>query len=369
MLESIRIKNFKAFADISVRFSPLTLLLGANGAGKSTVLQSILLLRQSAESGQLSNGNLDLSGDLCILGTGQDVLHQGSETEEIQFDLVEREGENTHFLELPFEYRAQEDRLRLRGLFPNSAFLSRDPMIYLTAERVGPRLANPRSVSRASRRDMGITGEGSLAALQHFGDEVLDPGDARNPFGRPGSVSEAVQHYLGLISPGFRLALTPYGSLDSISASFDFQRADGLPADPVRATNVGFGLSYSLSIVIAGLIAQRGSTLLIENPEAHLHPRAQREIGLFLRRVALSDVQVIAETHSREIFYALRKAETVEGAAHATSAIYFYRETEGKISRPRNYELSSISASLKEWPQEFFESYGSPTDFVAPVQV
>jgi predicted ATPase len=367
MLEAIRIRNFKAFGDLTVRFTPLTLLLGSNGAGKSTILQSLLVLRQSSDSGQLAQGNLDLSGHLCVLGTGQDILHQGSQSEEIEFDLTEKKAGEVSRLELLFEYRAQEDRLRLHGELPGSPFLLEDGLIYLTAERVGPRLANPRSVSRASRRDVGITGEGSLSALQHFADFVLGPDDPRNPLSRPCSITEAVQHYLGRISPGFRLALTPYGSLDSISASFDFQRADGLPADPVRATNVGFGLSYSLSIVIAGLISEPGAALLVENPEAHLHPKAQREIALFLRRVALAGVQVLAETHSREIFYALRQAESVEGASSVSSAIYFYREREGKIARPQRYELSPISASLQNWPTEFYEAYGSPGDLIAPV--
>ena len=66
----------------------------------------------------------------------------------------------------------------------------------------------------------------------------------------------------------------------------------------LRPTNIGFGISYALPIIIGALIAPKNSLLLVENPEAHLHPAGQSEIGKFLAEVASTGRQVIVETHS-----------------------------------------------------------------------
>jgi predicted ATPase len=67
--------------------------------------------------------------------------------------------------------------------------------------------------------------------------------------------------------------------------------------------NVGFGYSYILPIIVSGLIAKKGHKLIVENPEAHLHPRAQSEITRFLALVASCGVQVFIESHSEHIKY------------------------------------------------------------------
>jgi predicted ATPase len=79
MYSRLQLKNFKAFQELDLELRPLTLLSGMNGMGKSSVLQSLLLLRQSylqrgdilSENGQLK---LILNGDLVELGTGQDIF-------------------------------------------------------------------------------------------------------------------------------------------------------------------------------------------------------------------------------------------------------------------------------------------------------
>lgn len=81
MLESLTLTNFKAFAHQELRLAPFTLLTGLNSSGKSSVLQSLALLRQSYESGDLApvgdrEAGLLLNEELVQLGTGQDVRHE-----------------------------------------------------------------------------------------------------------------------------------------------------------------------------------------------------------------------------------------------------------------------------------------------------
>ena len=60
--------------------------------------------------------------------------------------------------------------------------------------------------------------------------------------------------------------------------------------------NTGFGFTYALPIVLDGLMAPAGSMMIVENPEAHLHPRAQSNMGYFLGRMAAAGVRIIVET-------------------------------------------------------------------------
>ena len=71
MLQKIKLTNFKCFDSLELVCSPLTLLCGLNGMGKSSVLQALLVLRQSAVSGELDQWRLVMRGELADMGTGQ----------------------------------------------------------------------------------------------------------------------------------------------------------------------------------------------------------------------------------------------------------------------------------------------------------
>lgn len=77
-------------------------------------------------------------------------------------------------------------------------------------------------------------------------------------------------------------------------------------ADYFTAQNVGFGISYVLPIVLALVKAKKGELIILENPEAHLHPRGQRKMGELIARAAQGGVQVIVETHSDHILNGIR---------------------------------------------------------------
>ena len=76
MLRKIKLKNFKCFEQLDLECRPLNLLCGLNGTGKSSVLQALLVLRQSFETSELLGGGLLLGGERIDLGTGHDVLFQ-----------------------------------------------------------------------------------------------------------------------------------------------------------------------------------------------------------------------------------------------------------------------------------------------------
>src|SRR5579863_3841598 len=91
MITSIRLHNFKCFADKTIALRPLTLLTGQNGTGKSSVLQSLLLLRQSSSAGMLPKKGLLLNGDLVSLGTASDVLCESAQGDVVELTVTHDE--------------------------------------------------------------------------------------------------------------------------------------------------------------------------------------------------------------------------------------------------------------------------------------
>jgi predicted ATPase len=364
VLSSIKLRNFKAFSDQTFPLAPLSLFMGENGAGKSSVIQSLLLLRQSMDSGDLVGRSLNLNGHLCSIGAGVDLLRQGADEEEITVELTNSEGLVSTY---DFGYDPAADRLPMLSRNVVLPEMSHETFTYLTAERMGPRLTNPRLMAKAAKRDMGIHGEGALAVLEEFRAHILDANDPRRR-GLSGSLEELFQSYLRDISPNARVELKSYNQVDSIGSSFSFTAAGGLPGLPFRPTNVGFGLSYCLPILVACLVATPGSMLVIENPEAHLHTKSQRAVCDLLVRTAQAGTQVLIETHSREFFHWLRNRAS-DGSIPSNIGCMNYLEASdvGGQRVSRCSSLTSLDESLLGWPQNFFDAYGSPTDLIAPV--
>lgn len=364
MLTEIRLKNFKAFADQSFPLAPLTIFMGENGAGKSSVIQSLLMLRQSIDSGDWREGELSLNGKYCSVGTGADLLRQGADDESIGIVLSDSNGA-TH--DYSFKYDASGDRLRINEPFDGLSSVGVGDFTYLTAERVGPRLTSPRVIASAKNRDMGIRGEGALAVLENFRATILAADDFRRR-GIKGSLEEIFQSYLKEISPGARIELENYSQVDSIGSTFSFSSPGGIPGLPFRPTNVGFGLSYSLPIIVACLVAEPGSILIIENPEAHLHTKSQRSLCDLFIATARSGVQVIIETHSREVFHYLRAGARKGIFDPALGGINYLEASNASGQRVSTCtSMRRLDEGLGEWPENFFEAYGRPSDLIAPV--
>ena len=112
MIQSIQLTNFKCFEHQDVVLRPLTLLAGLNSSGKSTIIQALLLLRQSYLENLLAQVGLTLNGKLAQLGTAKDVLFEEADDDEIGFELKD---DLPASLKLRFAYREESDVLALSG--------------------------------------------------------------------------------------------------------------------------------------------------------------------------------------------------------------------------------------------------------------
>ncbi len=109
-------------------------------------------------------------------------------------------------------------------------------------------------------------------------------------------------------SPGVRVGAEPVPMTDLVRLVFSYKGEGAAHGDPLRPTNVGFGLTHALPVIVACLAAEPGTMLVVENPEAQLHPRGQVSIGRLLALTAASGVQVIIESHSDHVLNGIRLA-------------------------------------------------------------
>ena len=172
MLGKLKLTNFKCFRSLELALAPLTLLCGLNGMGKSSVIQALLVLRQSSATGELREGRLVLGGELADLGTGQDILCEDAEADVVEFEL--HRADNPTPCRFSFDYSRTADELRTRdtsqGVFPSvdpgSNILKQwteipplgGRLIYVNAERIGPRKFYHHSEMFARRGNLGTQG-------------------------------------------------------------------------------------------------------------------------------------------------------------------------------------------------------------------
>ena len=144
--------------------------------------------------------------------------------------------------------------------------------------RVGPQKSYPLSETMAQRAEFGLGSEYALNYLNLKQDELLAEDDPRCAKSRNRRIIDVVDEWLQEISPGAHLQLETIPAADALIAGFSFDRPGDVASRRFRATNVGFGLSYTLPVIIA-MLAEPGTLCLIENPEAHLHPARTDEAG------------------------------------------------------------------------------------------
>ena len=360
MLQRVKLTNFKCFDRLDLPCAPLTLLCGLNGMGKSSVLQALLVLRQSATSGELDQGRLVLSGELAELGTGRDVLFEGAETDVVAFELQHSALPGP--CELSFDYSREANHLSINQTGRNvglTAWRKVPPLggnlIYLNAERLGPRQFYGRSEFFARHGNLGARGEYAWNYLYDRQGEMMSSDDPRSiGFFFREQLNTVLVRWLREITPGVQLKLDAIQNTDAVVAGFSFGRPGDVASRPYRATNVGFGLSYTLPVLIA-LLAPPGTLCLIENPEAHLHPRGQTKLAELAVRAALAGVQVIAETHSDHFIDGVRIAVRDALIQPEEVAIHYFERADGKsvVTSPR----VDSDGRLSSWPVGFFDQH------------
>lgn len=374
MLSCLCLENFKSAKNLRIDMAPLTVLAGLNGSGKSTVLQSLALLKQSIDEGG-SELRLHLRGALVQLGRGEDVHFENAENDDIAFSLTTTAGQ----VRIIARADAKADTLTVSSEVTNVKVILGElyrHFQYIEADRLPP--ATQFEQANTLHREagwLGCRGEFTADFLSRCGNLKVSP---RRLYPRDAlGVSEAMYRsvaptdelidqtagWLQQLSPGVRVQPSAMDFADAVALRFDYPGVHVESGTRLyRATNVGFGLTYSLPIVVACLAAPAGALLLLENPEAHLHPQGQAAFGTLIARCAADNVQIVVETHSDHVLNGIRLAvKRKEIDADSVALKYFIRDIEtgeSKLESPRILP----DGQLTDWPPGFLDQWDRSLD-------
>lgn len=354
MLSNICLENFKCFQKQSVPLSNFTLLTGFNAAGKSTVLQTLLLASQMARN-EFHSGIALLNGDLVRLGTTGDVLsHYATEkkiilefTNDLHSIVIELDASTRSKMGLPIINHS--DVLKMKKISP-SLFNHLHDVIYLSAMRIGtedvfPIPDNPNLVNA----DVGFCGEFAPWWFDQNKDEIV-PSSRCHPKEESKYLSSQFNAWSSELFPGSQANAVQVTKTPLVRLELRTRNTE----DWKRPANIGYGLTYAFPIIVAGLLAKKGQVLIVDSPEAHLHPRGQSKIGEFLSTVAASGVQVIIETHSDHVLNGMRLAVYKKKLKAKNVTVHFFTSSSDDLP---SIIMPSVdnNGNLSEWPEGFFD--------------
>ena len=393
MITEISLKNFKCFKEeTAFPLSKINLLTGINGRGKSTLLQSLLLMRQTIEH-NVSSNQIIFNGSCVRLGAFEDVKNSDISIEEpILFTYKDNKKYIRFYLEinendesvgnimrideaertllsletLDFKYRF-EDYFK-RGYFAEEGIIEHlkeeksylfyptalesmlshfnfNTIHYVAADRIGPKDYYAKN-NLSKFINVGPQGENTAIVLARKQEDIVF--DKLYLGENAKTVLQQTEEWLNKIFDGAKIKLE--SGKDIISLSYNTKLTD----KRYKPSNVGFGYSYILPIIVSGLIAKDGEILIVENPEAHLHPKAQSQLTKFLAKVADCGVQVFIESHSEHILNALRVAAATgeTGLLHTDMSVLYFQDNE--IERFISIPINS-DGGIDVWPEGFFD--------------
>ncbi len=377
MINKLTIKNFKAHRNTELDLKNLNILSGINGVGKSSVFQSLLLLRQSFENNVLNTG-LQLNKPHCDIGFISDALYQYGEDDIIQFVLNSDEnGEQVW----KFKPQGNNPNKNFIPIFedspanPPGLSVFNENFQYLSAARLSPRETYPLDSNAVeTKKQLSIEkGQGELVVhfLYHFGIEkkqkIKFP-NLLNPNSEFDDLLNQSTAWEREISPGVNVVPKPSGK--SFTLKYTFNKSNDIaPTNEFSAENVGFGLSYALPIIVAVLSAEKGSLILIENPEAHLHPKAQAKLAELLALAAQNGIQIILETHSDHIINGVlvackRFEKEGKGIDRNLVKVYHFSRDEAKHSAKADEIQILEGGKIDKQPNEFFDQTENDLNFL-----
>ncbi|MFH1915359.1 MAG: DUF3696 domain-containing protein [Pseudomonadota bacterium] len=336
MISRLKVERLKSLPYFDHPFKPLTLLAGLNSSGKSTVIHALRMLThaQLGEDAMLS----DFGPFRELLFKRQTSESESKTTSSIHINVKYLDGHANSLL-------LTENEQHLRGE-PRYAKLFR----YLGAHRLGPQLYLPMSYKTGMAFDVGERGEFVIDCLSRYSDAIVPP-ELKHGNSRGDTLSFNTKAWLEVVSPGYELNTQTLSRQDLALATYN----------NIRPHNVGFGLSYTLPVIVSllGLAAigranSANYIVAIENPEAHLHPCGQTEIGRLIALAASAGVQVIVETHSDYVLDGIRIAIKDQLLEHESATFLFFELDENRESKVDRI-FSDKRGKLSGWPVGFFD--------------
>ena len=398
MITELSAQNFKSWKDTGkLQIAPLTNFFGANSSGKTSLLQTLLMLKQTVERPRDWNGVVDFgdNNSLVNLGSFDDLIHGHKRDHPLQISISWKFSEKLSLLdvdevdtlsfnlsvknrgnavsEMSFNYRAGKQRFRLapdgrgnslvftsdmsnclaasfrcygiRDSYPEilqifSPLQTRFENLFRGIRYLGPLREYP-------RRRYAWQGKHSPGVGQHGEDMVTALFSGRIQLR---SLDEQIPKWLQRLDliDSYRLNPIPNSEKD-----YEFLVRKHKNGPEVWLTDVGFGVSQVLPVLILCYYVPEGSILILEQPEAHLHPKVQSELAdLLIEVVKNRRLQIILESHSEHLLIRLMRRIAEEQISADDTAFYFCEMNEG-VSEIEKLNVDDYG-NITNWPQNFF---------------
>jgi predicted ATPase len=414
----MRLKNFKCFQDSGeIVLRPLTIIFGRNNTGKSSILQSLLLLRQTLDSPEYGP-RLDLRGPYYPAGAYADIVHQHQSSEKIEMSFSFKSPSNRDDTLFNLEISADEPnpprlasfavsshgvekleirRSRGRGgpyemfLASRTQGLEKDANFAFPLKKFFPLIGEePPRRGRPNEKHQ-LAREHARGAIQEFeqhlmnmravgafrqqperryeyrgrtadtidamGQRVIDAliEDASRRGRQKNQLFQSVNKWLGQVG---RVSLKPLHRI-SRTRMYEVRLRDTDSGRWANFADVGFGIGQALPVFVEGLRTPEGGLFLAQEPEIHLHPDAQLGMADFLVDLVGSGRMVIAETHSENLLLRIRRSILPSDNGRPqidsedVSLVYVSKEKSG-TSNVRSLKLDQM-AQIATWPKGFME--------------
>ena len=337
MLKHIQINGYKCLEKCELALAPLTLLVGPNSSGKSTVIQAILLVFSPLDQKNLPY----LKEVVKPFSQFEDVYCRYSNAREIGINIDAENG----------RYAIILNRSKMEIAMSPEATLPvyEETLFYLSAGRSGPE-----EISELDK-DMriGQHGQYALGFLELCKDKPVHP-TLIHPDAHAKTLKAQLAWWLSFIVGSETEARTEKITATSVKTTF---HAGGI--ENISPLNTGAGNSYAIKLLIMCLTANPGDLLLIENPERHLHPGAQSRVASLLAFMAARGVQIVVETHCEHLINRIRY-EIYKKQLPGKDAIIHY-----KPSAQESFETLHVNerghfcdntGREKPFPNGFFDS-------------
>jgi predicted ATPase len=415
-ITGISVCGYKSlYEECSIKIRPLTILAGANSSGKSSIMQPLLLMKQTLEA-TYDPGALLLNGPNVRFTFADQLLSRNSQRESTNILLIKIELDNGNFLknifvkspEKPLEIASEEIFIgnekqlvissnmsyeellsTFRDIYEvNSNFELMKSLIQLTKKEY-PEITIQRERCFLNfnysykGEDFQVSFYDSRSYLSLFEQAIRQvihvPGLRDNPertypvtaFGRefPGRfedyVASVVNHWKNTEDKrieDLEKALIALGLTSKIDARQvnDVQielRVNRLPgsddvSDMVSIADVGMGVSQVLPVLVAILVAEPGQLVYLEQPEIHLHPRAQVGLAEVLANAANRGVKVVLETHSELLLLAVQSLVAEGKLSSDLVKLHWFTRRKDGVTEVSSAELDEAGA-FGDWPEDF----------------
>lgn len=414
MITHIRVKNFKSWKDSDkVELAPLTGFFGTNSSGKSSLLQMLLLLKQAAERSEPNE--VIFFGDqnsLVNLGNFREVIHGHKEKASLELEFgcrlrnsltieTRRAAIDTDSFTFEISIRESSRRPLVENICYTMGTEANHKIIWQNGTIYYKNLHDPRSDdanrleiknfygsadsgvvwSVETLQELSSAFEKLFANVYYLGPTRVEPQRYYQWGGRHPQhirqwgnqtidallsarvrklktlhqkeevpIEDRVSYWLQEmdLADSFSLDWTSQGSIEY---EVRIQKTSSSP--PVTLVDMGYGLGQFLPVLVLCYYAPEGSTLILEQPGIHLHPKVQSQLAdLLIEVITERNLQILIESHSEHLLNRLQRRIAEEKISVDKTALYFCRNDEG-VSNIERLKMDKFG-NIANWPENFF---------------